>query len=205
MRRDSLLNPVRSFKPTGYIRTCDPWMSPIPQEKISGNAREESDNQHSAEDQRKRSSRCDFIVVVVRLRVHVTGWLFFFLGCAFCPTDGAKSSVHPMKPGPSAAARLLAVVEDLERAHATFQRAESEDSASVIPNWWVHQRSSEERRKRRRANSLPPSENLYWVQGHQDNHHICCCKKKRKFCHLNYYIVSECIQRRPDNKSLEIL
>lgn len=194
MRCDSLLNPVRSFKPTCYIPTCDLWMSPILQEKISGNAREESDNQHSTEDQCKRSSRCDFIVVVVCLRVHVTGWLF--LGCAFCPTDGAKSNVHLIKPGPSAAARLLAVIEDLEKAHATFQRTENEDSASVIPNWWIHQRSSKERWKRRRANSLPPSENLYWVQGHQDNYHICCCKKKRKFCHLIYYIVSECIQRR---------
>lgn len=50
-------------------------MSPILQEKISGTAREESDNQRSTEDQCKQSSRCDYIVVVVvvvRLRVHVT-------------------------------------------------------------------------------------------------------------------------------------
>uniref|UniRef100_A0A674NPV4 RAS protein activator like 1 n=1 Tax=Takifugu rubripes TaxID=31033 RepID=A0A674NPV4_TAKRU len=37
-------------------------------------------------------------------------------------------------PGMSAAARLLAVIEDLERAHATFQRRENENDASVITN-----------------------------------------------------------------------
>ncbi|TNM90237.1 rasGAP-activating-like protein 1 isoform X1 [Takifugu flavidus] len=48
--------------------------------------------------------------------------------------DGAKSTVNLIKPGMSAAARLLAVIEDLERAHATFQRRENENDASVITN-----------------------------------------------------------------------
>uniref|UniRef100_A0A4W6FR88 RAS protein activator like 1 n=1 Tax=Lates calcarifer TaxID=8187 RepID=A0A4W6FR88_LATCA len=37
-------------------------------------------------------------------------------------------------PGQSVAARLLAVIEDLEQAHATFQRREKEDATSVILN-----------------------------------------------------------------------
>lgn len=57
-----------------------------------------------------------------------------FLGCTLCPPDGAESNVHLIKPGLSPAARLLAVIEDLEKAHATFQRTENEDSASVIPS-----------------------------------------------------------------------
>ncbi|XP_041855005.1 rasGAP-activating-like protein 1 isoform X2 [Melanotaenia boesemani] len=48
--------------------------------------------------------------------------------------DGAKCNVQLMKSGQSVAARLLAVIEDLEQAHATFQRREKEDTASVILN-----------------------------------------------------------------------
>ncbi|XP_033947474.1 rasGAP-activating-like protein 1 isoform X2 [Pseudochaenichthys georgianus] len=48
--------------------------------------------------------------------------------------DGAECNVQLMKPGQSAAARLLAVMDDLEQAHATFQRRETEDSTSVILN-----------------------------------------------------------------------
>lgn len=57
-----------------------------------------------------------------------------YFGYARCPTDGAKSTVHLIKPGLSAAARLLAVIEDLESAHATFQRRENENDTSVITN-----------------------------------------------------------------------
>uniref|UniRef100_A0A8C4ISE5 RasGAP-activating-like protein 1 n=1 Tax=Dicentrarchus labrax TaxID=13489 RepID=A0A8C4ISE5_DICLA len=39
-----------------------------------------------------------------------------------------------MKPGQSVAARLLAVIDDLEQAHTTFQRREKEDGTSVILN-----------------------------------------------------------------------
>lgn len=52
----------------------------------------------------------------------------------FCLIDGAECNVRLVKPGQSVAARLLAVVEDLEQAHATFQRREKEDGASVILN-----------------------------------------------------------------------
>ncbi|XP_044053557.1 rasGAP-activating-like protein 1 isoform X2 [Siniperca chuatsi] len=48
--------------------------------------------------------------------------------------DGAESNVQLTKPGQSVAARLLAVIEDLEQAHATFQRREKEDATSVILN-----------------------------------------------------------------------
>ncbi|XP_028270188.1 rasGAP-activating-like protein 1 [Parambassis ranga] len=46
--------------------------------------------------------------------------------------DGAECNVQVMKPGQSVAARLLAVIEDLEQAHTTFQRREQEDGSSVI-------------------------------------------------------------------------
>uniref|UniRef100_A0A8C9WW89 RAS protein activator like 1 n=1 Tax=Sander lucioperca TaxID=283035 RepID=A0A8C9WW89_SANLU len=52
----------------------------------------------------------------------------------FCLTDGAECNVQLSKPGPSVAARLLAVIEDLEQAHATFQRREIEEGTSVILN-----------------------------------------------------------------------
>ncbi|TNN86497.1 RasGAP-activating-like protein 1 [Liparis tanakae] len=48
--------------------------------------------------------------------------------------DGAECNVQLLKAGQSTAARLLAVIEDLEQAHATFQRREKEDDASVILN-----------------------------------------------------------------------
>ncbi|XP_039660070.1 rasGAP-activating-like protein 1 isoform X2 [Perca fluviatilis] len=48
--------------------------------------------------------------------------------------DGAECNVQLSKPGPSVAARLLAVIEDLEQAHATFQRREIEEGTSVILN-----------------------------------------------------------------------
>lgn len=48
--------------------------------------------------------------------------------------DGAECNVQVLKPGQSVAARLLAVIEDLEQAHATFQRREKEDATSVILN-----------------------------------------------------------------------
>ncbi|XP_065820428.1 rasGAP-activating-like protein 1 isoform X2 [Labrus bergylta] len=47
---------------------------------------------------------------------------------------GAECKVQLMKSGNSVAARLLAVIEDLEQTHATFQRREKEDSTSVILN-----------------------------------------------------------------------
>ncbi|XP_013862644.1 rasGAP-activating-like protein 1 isoform X2 [Austrofundulus limnaeus] len=48
--------------------------------------------------------------------------------------DGAECNVQLMKPGQSVAARLLAVIEDLEQAHAAFQQREKEDAACVILN-----------------------------------------------------------------------
>lgn len=51
-----------------------------------------------------------------------------------CVADGAECSVQQMKPGHGVAARLLAVIEDLEQAHATFQRREKEDASGVILN-----------------------------------------------------------------------
>ncbi|XP_073322807.1 rasGAP-activating-like protein 1 [Pagrus major] len=48
--------------------------------------------------------------------------------------DGAECNVQLMKSGQSVAARLLSVIEDLEQAHATFQRREKEDGTSVILN-----------------------------------------------------------------------
>uniref|UniRef100_A0A7N6AUY1 RAS protein activator like 1 n=1 Tax=Anabas testudineus TaxID=64144 RepID=A0A7N6AUY1_ANATE len=45
-----------------------------------------------------------------------------------------KSNVQLMKPGQSVAARLLAMIQDLEQAHATFQRREKEDATGVILN-----------------------------------------------------------------------
>uniref|UniRef100_A0A3Q1C0V1 RAS protein activator like 1 n=1 Tax=Amphiprion ocellaris TaxID=80972 RepID=A0A3Q1C0V1_AMPOC len=47
---------------------------------------------------------------------------------------GAECNAQLMKPGQSVAARLLAVIEDLEQAHTTFQRREKEDATSVILN-----------------------------------------------------------------------
>lgn len=47
-------------------------------------------------------------------------------------TDGAECDAQLMKSGQSVAARLLAVIEDLEQAHATFQHREKEDGTSVI-------------------------------------------------------------------------
>lgn len=51
-----------------------------------------------------------------------------------CLVDGAECNVQLTKPGQSVAARLLAVIEDLEQAHATFLRREKEDATSVILN-----------------------------------------------------------------------
>ncbi|XP_029998348.1 rasGAP-activating-like protein 1 [Sphaeramia orbicularis] len=48
--------------------------------------------------------------------------------------DGAESNVHLLKTGQSVAARVLAVIEDLEKAHVTFQRREKEDTTCVILN-----------------------------------------------------------------------
>uniref|UniRef100_A0A1A8I4U0 RAS protein activator like 1 (GAP1 like) n=1 Tax=Nothobranchius kuhntae TaxID=321403 RepID=A0A1A8I4U0_NOTKU len=48
--------------------------------------------------------------------------------------DGAECNVQMMKPGQSVAARLLAVIEDLEQAHAAFQHREKEDTSCVILN-----------------------------------------------------------------------
>ncbi|XP_058491354.1 rasGAP-activating-like protein 1 [Solea solea] len=48
--------------------------------------------------------------------------------------DGAECDAQRPKPGPSVTARLLAVVDDLERAHDTFQRREKQEAASVILN-----------------------------------------------------------------------
>lgn len=52
----------------------------------------------------------------------------------FCLLDGAECTAQLMKPGQSVAARLLVVIEDLERAHATFQLREKEDATPVILN-----------------------------------------------------------------------
>ncbi|CAK6950325.1 rasGAP-activating-like protein 1 [Scomber scombrus] len=48
--------------------------------------------------------------------------------------DGAECNVQLLKPGQGVAARLLGVIEDLEKAHATFQRREKEDATGVILN-----------------------------------------------------------------------
>ncbi|XP_029960061.1 rasGAP-activating-like protein 1 isoform X2 [Salarias fasciatus] len=48
--------------------------------------------------------------------------------------DGAGCNVHLLKSGQSLAARLLSVIDDLEQAHATFQRREKEDATGVILN-----------------------------------------------------------------------
>uniref|UniRef100_UPI0037E80AAC rasGAP-activating-like protein 1 isoform X2 n=1 Tax=Semicossyphus pulcher TaxID=241346 RepID=UPI0037E80AAC len=48
--------------------------------------------------------------------------------------DGAECKVQLIKPGQSAAARVLAVIADLEQVHTTFQRREKEDTTSVILN-----------------------------------------------------------------------
>ncbi|KAG7489624.1 rasGAP-activating 1 isoform X1 [Solea senegalensis] len=48
--------------------------------------------------------------------------------------DGAECDAQRLKPGPSVTARLLAVVDDLERAHDTFQRREKQEAAGVILN-----------------------------------------------------------------------
>ncbi|XP_041644172.1 rasGAP-activating-like protein 1 isoform X2 [Cheilinus undulatus] len=48
--------------------------------------------------------------------------------------DGAKCNVQRMKSAQSVAARVLAVIADLEQAHVTFQRREKEDGTSVILN-----------------------------------------------------------------------
>uniref|UniRef100_A0A8C6VPF6 RAS protein activator like 1 n=1 Tax=Nothobranchius furzeri TaxID=105023 RepID=A0A8C6VPF6_NOTFU len=48
--------------------------------------------------------------------------------------NGAECNVQMMKPGQSVAARLLAVIEDLEQAHAAFQHREKEDTSCVILN-----------------------------------------------------------------------
>ncbi|KAF7668987.1 hypothetical protein LDENG_00262310 [Lucifuga dentata] len=44
--------------------------------------------------------------------------------------DGAECSV--MRPAQSVAARLLGVIQDLEQAHATFQRREKEDAGVIV-------------------------------------------------------------------------
>lgn len=58
---------------------------------------------------------------------------FFGLKAFLSPTaDGAECNVQLRKSGQGVAARLLAVIEDLEQAHATFQHREKEDGTSVI-------------------------------------------------------------------------
>lgn len=48
-------------------------------------------------------------------------------------TEGPETNAQLMKPGhQSVAARLLAVIDDLEKAHATFQSKEKDEGASVI-------------------------------------------------------------------------
>uniref|UniRef100_A0A3Q0SPI2 RAS protein activator like 1 n=1 Tax=Amphilophus citrinellus TaxID=61819 RepID=A0A3Q0SPI2_AMPCI len=56
------------------------------------------------------------------------------LSTHFCVIDGAECNVQQMKPCQSVAARLLVVIEDLEKAHASFQCREKEDATSVIMN-----------------------------------------------------------------------
>lgn len=46
--------------------------------------------------------------------------------------DGAECNVERQQLGQSAAARLMAVIKDLEQAHATFQLREQHDGSSVI-------------------------------------------------------------------------
>lgn len=76
----------------------------------------------------------EFIVVFALVVTIVIISLSLTASHTFCPTDGAECNVQLMKPGQSVAARLLAVIEDLEQAHATFQRREKEDATSVILN-----------------------------------------------------------------------
>lgn len=52
----------------------------------------------------------------------------------FCLIDGAECNVQLMKPGQSVSARLFAVIEDLEQAHAIFQHREKEEATGVILN-----------------------------------------------------------------------
>lgn len=48
-------------------------------------------------------------------------------------TEGPETDTQLMKPGhQSVALRLLAVIDDLEKAHATFQSKEKDEGASVI-------------------------------------------------------------------------
>lgn len=58
--------------------------------------------------------------------------LKFWFDSTIFLTDGAECNVQLMKSGQSVAARLLAVIEDLEQAHVTFQRREKEEGTSVI-------------------------------------------------------------------------
>lgn len=48
--------------------------------------------------------------------------------------DGAQCNARALKPGQNIAARLLAVITDLEKAHNAFQRREKEDPTCVILN-----------------------------------------------------------------------
>ncbi|XP_047184863.1 rasGAP-activating-like protein 1 isoform X2 [Scophthalmus maximus] len=54
--------------------------------------------------------------------------------CSDIRPDGAECVVQLLKPGQSIAVRLLAVIEDLEQAHTTFQCREEQEDTSVILN-----------------------------------------------------------------------
>lgn len=74
---------------------------------------------------------CGVVIIILHLGWIALIYLFIYTSCL---TDGAECYDALMKPGQSVAARLLAVIEDLEQAHATFQRREKEDGTSVILN-----------------------------------------------------------------------
>ncbi|XP_068617099.1 rasGAP-activating-like protein 1 [Brachionichthys hirsutus] len=52
--------------------------------------------------------------------------------CSVCPLDGAEGTPQPMKP--PVAARLLAVIEDLERVHAAYRSREEEEGTGAVLN-----------------------------------------------------------------------
>lgn len=70
----------------------------------------------------------------VSQRSAVFEWIWVCDSLCLCLADGAECNVQLMKPGQSVAARLLAVVEDLQQAHAAFQQKEKEDATCVILN-----------------------------------------------------------------------
>lgn len=154
-------------------------MSLMLQEKISGDSREESDIQHSTEDQFKRSSRCDYSCEFACVRACVTEWRLF--GLNFASHRWHKKQRSPAKIG----------------------RERCRSAAGGDRGFGAGSRHLSERRKRGqrqchseltgstqifcRENSLPQksSEIIGIIST------LAAVKRKRKFCHLNYYTDSD--------------